>query len=408
MDGLNQTIVMSSPATHQGSILPEPSADLKLHSARLLDVLARRIQDTGPLSFAEYMEAALYEPGLGYYSAGLYKFGAEGDFITAPELGDLFARCLANSFSAVAKQLCAAASSYDFLEIGAGSGALAADLLQQLNPLPQHYLILERSADLREQQRLRIESSCPQLLARVQWLDAPPANFRGIAYANEVIDALPVERFRMHSDAVEQQYVGLQNDKLVLKWKAAGSAVEKAVRELQAELEYPLTDGYESEINLLLKPWLGGLLESMDQGLFLLSDYGYPRPEFYFPERNRGTLICHYRHRAHPDPLLWPGLQDITAFVDFTAVAEAGDGTNGWELAGYTSQADFLLDSGLGEVMQAGALDDFQAQLQLANQIKKLTLPAEMGTRFQFMGFSRGLSGDAIPGFGGIDWRHRL
>jgi len=408
VDGLNQTTAMSSAITNQGPILPEPSADLKRHSSRLLGVLTRRIQDSGPLSFAEYMEAALYEPGLGYYSAGLHKFGAEGDFITAPELGDLFARCLANSFAPVAKELRATADSYEFLEIGAGSGALAADLLQHLNPLPQRYLILERSADLREQQRLRIESSCPHLLDRVQWLDAPPINFRGIAYANEVIDALPVERFRIDSDAVQQQYVELQDGKLVLSWKTAANTVENAVKELQADLAHPLADAYESEINLLLKPWLGGLLESMDQGLLLLSDYGYPRPEFYFPERTRGTLICHYRHRAHPDPLFWPGLQDLTAFVDFTAVAEAGDGINGWELAGYTSQADFLLDSGLGEIMQDGALDDFQAQLQLANQIKKLTLPAEMGTRFQFMGFSRGLSDAGIPGFGGIDWRHRL
>ncbi|MCF6225098.1 MAG: SAM-dependent methyltransferase [Xanthomonadales bacterium] len=399
---------MSFAASTQASILPEPSADLKQHSTRLLDLLKQRIRNNGPLSFADYMEAALYQPGLGYYSAGLHKFGAAGDFITAPELGDLFARCLANTFAPVATQLCAAGPTYEFLEIGAGSGALAADLLQQLDPLPGRYLILERSADLREQQRQRIEARCPQLLQRVHWLDAPPENFRGIVYANEVIDALPIERFRIHNNSVQQQYVGLENECLVTHWQSAGAPVKAAVAQLQSELGYAFVGGYESELNLLLKPWLSGLLESMQQGLLLLSDYGYPRPEFYLPERDQGTLMCHYRHRAHTDPFFWPGLQDLTAFVDFTAVAEAGDGVNGWQLTGYTSQADFLFDSGLAEIMQTEVLDNFRRQLQLAGQIKTLTLPAEMGTRFQFMGFDRGIDAENLPGFGGSDWRHRL
>ncbi len=399
---------MSFPVTNQDSILPEPPADLKQHSARLLEVLSQRIRENGPISFSDYMEAALYEPGLGYYSAGLHKFGSEGDFITAPELGDLFARCLANSFAAVAEQLCAESLSYDFMEIGAGSGALAADLLKFLEPLPQRYLILERSADLREQQRLRIQSQCPELLNRVEWLDAPPKNFTGISYANEVIDALPVERFRINKTEIQQQFVDYDLGKLTLCWKTATDKVSAAVNHLQTELGHALPDAYESEINLLLGPWLAGLLESMDKGLLLLSDYGYPRPEFYLDARNQGTLICHYRHRAHPDPLFWPGLQDLTAFVDFTAVAEAGDGINGWELVAYTSQANFLFDSGLIELMQGEAQDDFQAQLKLAAQIKKLTLPAEMGTRFQFMGFGRDLSHNQIPGFRGSDWLHHL
>jgi len=399
---------MSLTAAIQNPILPEPSADLKQHSSRLLDLLQQRIRNNGPMSFAEYMETVLYQPGLGYYSAGLHKFGAAGDFVTAPELGDLFSRCLANTFAPIATQLCAAGKTYDFLEIGAGSGVLAADLLQQLDPMPARYLILERSADLREQQRQRIQTQCPQQLERVHWLDTPPEDFRGIAYANEVIDALPIERFRIHKDGIQQQFVGLENKQLVTVWQRANESLNAAVIQLQDELGYNFVEGYESEINLLLNPWLGGLLESMDQGLLLLSDYGYPRPEFYLPERDQGTLICHYRHRAHPDPYFWPGLQDLTAFVDFTAVAEAGDGINGWQLSGYTSQAEFLFDSGLAEIMQADALDDFSAQLQLAGQIKTLTLPAEMGTRFQFMAFDRGINTENIPGFGGNDWRHLL
>ncbi len=387
--------------------MPEPTTETKRLSARLVATLTDRINASGALSFAEYMESALYQPGLGYYSAGLHKFGADGDFITAPELGSLFARCLSQNILSVAKQL-PERDSYSVLEIGAGSGVLAADLLNLLEPAPHHYLILERSADLRQQQRLRIEAECPQLLHLVTWIDAPPENFSGVVFANEVADALPVERFRIQQQQVLQQYVGLENQNLKLQWVAASPELKTAVEKLQTDLGEAFADGYESEICLLLKPWLTGLLESLEQGVLLLADYGYPRTEYYHSDRSEGTLICHYRHRAHPDPLYWPGLQDITAFVDFTALAEAGDGSNECELLGYTSQADFLFASGLQEFMLAENTADLKSQLLLSAEVKQLTLPAEMGYKFQFMGFSKGLDNPDIPGFVDYGWLPRL
>lgn len=395
---------MALSAQKQTTILPEPSAELKLHSAKLVTLVQQEIKKNGVIPFAQYMEMALYQPGLGYYSAGLHKFGAAGDFITAPELGSLFAQCLSKNILAVAEKL--TAPEYNILEIGAGSGVLAADLLSLLEPAPQSYLILERSADLRQQQRLKIEAQCPQMLSRVEWLDTPPENFSGIIFANEVADALPVERFRIEQQQVLQQVVDLENESLVLRWTPATTELADAVEKLQLETPSRLADGYESEICLLLKPWLSGLLESLDQGVLLLADYGYPRHEYYHTGRNQGTLICHYRHRAHPDPLFWPGLQDITAFVDFTTLAEAG--TELAQLIGYTTQADFLFDSGLRETLLTASTDDLPAQLKLAAEIKQLTLPAEMGYKFQFMGFSRGLGNTQIPGFKNSSWLHRL
>ncbi len=395
---------MALSAQKQTTILPEPSAELKLHSAKLTTVVQQEIKKNGAIPFAQYMEMALYQPGLGYYSAGLHKFGAAGDFITAPELGSLFAQCLSKNILAVAEKLTAA--EYNILEIGAGSGVLAADLLSLLEPAPQSYLILERSADLRQQQHLKIKAQCPQMLSRVEWLDTPPENFSGIIFANEVADALPVERFRIEQQQVLQQVVDLENESLVLRWTPATTELADAVEKLQLEIPNRLADGYESEICLLLKPWLSGLLKSLNQGVLLLADYGYPRHEYYHSGRNQGTLICHYRHRAHPDPLFWPGLQDITAFVDFTTLAEAG--TELAELIGYTTQADFLFDSGLREILLTESTEDLPTQLKLSAEIKRLTLPAEMGYKFQFMGFSRGLNQPQIPGFSGHGWLPRL
>lgn len=393
----------SSEQTHNYA-LPEPDPTLKLISAELQSLITDRIKQDGALSFADYMESALYQPGLGYYSAGLHKFGTTGDFVTAPELGKLFARCLSQNILAVAEKL--ATTQYSVLEIGAGSGVLAADLLELLEPAPDKYLILERSADLRQQQRQKIEEQCPQMLARVEWLNAPPENFKGIIFANEVADALPLERFRIEENKILQQFVAIKDNSLALQWAPARAELAKAVENLQAEMKAPLADGYESEICLLLRPWLGGLLESLQQGVLLLADYGYPRAEYYHPDRRQGTLICHYRHRAHPDPLFWPGLQDITAFVDFTALAEAG--IEMAEIIGYTSQAEFLFDSGLREILLAESTDDLPTQLKLSAEIKRLTLPAEMGYKFQFMGFSRGLNQPQIPGFNDHGWLPRL
>lgn len=402
-------------------ILPEPPDELKRHSERLRERIAEEIERDGPIPFARFMEMALYEPGLGYYSAGLHKFGREGDFVTAPELGDVFADCLARQVEEIGGVL----GGYDVLEIGAGSGRLAAQLLSNLDvgasfssrQAPRHdesraearsYKILEVSADLRAVQRQTIESIAPDHADRVVWLDKPPDSaWRGVIIANEVADALPVERFRVNGDQVEQICVRLDAGALKFTTRPAPEALEAAVRALG-----PLPDGYCSEINLLLGPWLASVTEHLEKGVALFIDYGYPQHEFYLPERNDGTLIAHYRHRAHDDVLAWPGLQDITAFVDFTALARAGEAA-GLERLGYTSQAMFLMGSGLDHAVQSRLTGDVERDMAVNNEVRQLVMPGLMGEKFQVMALGRNMgrnwSGDTpLRGFSFRDLGERL
>jgi SAM-dependent MidA family methyltransferase len=395
-------------------ILPDPPPSLKAHSTRLIARLADLAGADGTLSFADYMETVLYEPGLGYYSAGLHKLGASGDFITAPELGCLFAGCLANQAAEVAARL---GDDWELLEIGAGTGKLAADLLLALEalggPQPRRYRILERSADLRAVQAQTLAERAPALASRVSWLDQPPVGaWRGMLIANEVIDALAVERFRIAGDGsgVRQIRVAVAPHGLGWAERPAPPALEQAVRAVEADLPEPLPAGYHSELCLNLRPWIDNITRALEQGLALFIDYGYPRREYYRPERREGTLVCQYRHRAHFDPFVFPGLQDISAFVDFTALAEAADAAQ-LEVAGYTSQAMFLIGCGLETL--AGALPELApAQRQaLAHELRELTLPGAMGEKFQCMGLTRGLDHDAEPplrGFALLDLRSRL
>jgi len=322
---------------------PEPSAEALALSERLVAVIRTEIAAAGgSIPFSRYMELCLYSPGLGYYSAGSRKFGAAGDFITAPELSSLFGRCLAQSCASVLAEL----DGGDILEFGAGSGRLAVDILAELEAagqLPGRYCILERSAELRARQQETLRTQLPRLLERVEWLDSlPQADFRGVLLANEVLDAMPVERFRWNGAAVELFHVRCSDagfDWCTVQDDAGETAA--AIQRLAAEAG--LAPGFVSEINMTLAPWVAGIAALLERGAVLLSDYGSARHEHYHPQRSAGTLMCHYRHRAHDDPFLWPGLQDITAHVDFTAVAEAGVAA-GLEVSGYTTQAHFLLD----------------------------------------------------------------
>ena len=392
-----------SRALAAGAGLPEPDPDARAHS----EALSRRIQTEitaagGCISFAHFMQLALYAPGLGYYSAGLHKFGAAGDFVTAPELGTLFARCLALQCLPLLQTLGEA----DLLEVGAGSGALAADLLLALEThgqLPRHYYILEVSADLRARQARRLRERAPHLAARVQWLETlPPQPLRGVVIANELLDALPVERFRIDAQGgVQKLCVAWQDGKFI--WRAVGADADFARRVLSRVATETVPPGYTSEIHLQAEAWLRSLAGHLAAGAILLIDYGYPRTEYYHAQRTDGTLLCHYRHRAHPDPLTLVGLQDITSHVEFTALAEAGTEA-GLTLLGYTSQAAFLLASGITQMTQH---DDAHAQILLAQEIKKLTLPQEMGEVFKVMAFGR----DVEPGMSGFalqDRRGRL
>jgi SAM-dependent MidA family methyltransferase len=386
------------------NILPEPPEELKPISEELCARIRDNLDNDGLMPFSTFMEMALYEPGLGYYSAGLHKLGPSGDFTTAPELGSLFAACLAGQVSQAADEL----GEYDILEIGAGTGRLAADLLQSLpaKQLPSRYLILERSADLREVQRQQIAATTG-LVERVEWLDEPPGqDWRGVLLANEVLDALAVERFRQGENGVEQLCVQAGDTRLGWATRPAPDALEQAVGHIVSDTGRDFQTGYRSEINLHLAPWLQSVTAAMQRGLALFIDYGYPRKEYYLPERSDGTLMCHYRHQAHDDVFFWPGLQDITAWVDFTALAEAADSC-GLEVEGYTSQALFLLGCGLDGLLMNHADNSADGGLALNAQARQLTLPGMMGEKFQVMGLGRGLE---IPprGFSLQDLRHRL
>jgi SAM-dependent MidA family methyltransferase len=340
------------------------------------------------------MELALYAPGQGYYSAGSRKFGAEGDFVTAPELGPTFAECVAQAVAPVFRQL---GDGANFFELGGGSGAFAEAALRHLDALdalPTRYWMLEPSAELRarQQERLR-ESLAPALFARCEWLDGPPeSEWRGLLFANEVLDALPTPRFVIHDGEVFEEHVVVDANGIFLRVdQPADAMLHAAVRHVERDNEAPLPEGYRSEILPQLPYWIqavGGLLKD---GVMLFVDYGYPRREFYLPERSEGTLVCHYRHRAHHDPFFLPGLQDLTAFVDFTALAEAGVNA-GFDLAGYCTQASFLLGNGLQQRLEAIAgIPDEAERYRHHQEIKKLTLPGEMGERFQVMAFQRGI-----------------
>lgn len=396
--------MMLAESILSATTLPEPDVGALAHSECVVAHIRAQIAAAGgAIPFARWMELALYAPGLGYYSAGARKFGAAGDFVTAPELGPLFAECVAEAIAPVLRALGGEAQ---FLEIGGGSGAFAEAALRTfagLDCLPARYAILEPSADLRERQRERLEAKLPEALAaRVAWLDGPPQTpWRGALFANEVLDCLPATRFAVRGGEVYEQYVALDpQDRFIVVDQPADALVAASVRHVERYMRdrggrdrgggASFTDGYRSEILPQLPYWVqavGGLLRD---GVMLFVDYGYPRCEYYLPERRDGTLVCHYRHRAHADPFHLPGLQDLTAFVDFTALAEAGVHA-GFDLAGYCAQASFLLNGLAARAAGFQALTDDVERYRRANEIKRLTLPGEMGERFQAMGFARGV-----------------
>jgi SAM-dependent MidA family methyltransferase len=402
-----QPIRPNGSSRDQAASLPQPSAEALCHSEALTEVIAEQMALAGGrLPFDRYMELALYAPGLGYYSAGSRKLGDEGDFVTAPETSPLFAHALARQ----CRQVLAETGGGDLLEFGAGSGVLAVELLlelERLGTLPERYLIVEISAELKARQRTLVSERLPtELAARVQWLDGLPGHgFRGLVLANEVVDAMPVHRFRIQAKAIYEQCVTRDGTGFALSWEPCSERLAAEIGRLGTETALPVDD-YESEINLRAAPWLGALAERLDAGLVLLIDYGYPRSEFYLPERNRGTLMCHYRHRAHDDPLRYPGLQDITAHVDFTALAEAAL-ESGLAVCGYTTQAFFLFGCGLEQMVAASDPRQVREHMQLMQGVKRLTLPSEMGERFKVLGLSRGI--EQLPiGFSLQDLRGRL
>ncbi|MFO8155694.1 MAG: class I SAM-dependent methyltransferase [Pseudomonadota bacterium] len=388
--------------------LPRPDDDALALSAALVDRIAGAIEAAGgALPFHDYMRRVLYEPGLGYYSAGSHKFGAAGDFITAPEVSPWFGRCLAREAAPVLRAL----DGGDVLEPGAGSGRMAVAVLaelERLDALPEHYRILEVSADLRERQREILTAECPHLLERVVWEEALPEGLRGVVLANEVLDALPVHRFRKTESGPrelavaatpEGGFVEVEQPLDDPRLRAGLATIEEAVGSLPP--------GYESEIGLAAEDWTTALAGSLEAGLILLIDYGFPRHEFYHPQRDGGTLMGHYRHHSHTDPFLYPGLSDLTAHVDFTAIATAA-WEAGLEVAGFATQAHYLLATGLAEAMEDVNPVDQRAQAELARAMRTLTMPEEMGELFKVLALTRGDALPSLQGFALRDMRGRL
>ncbi|GAA4803298.1 class I SAM-dependent methyltransferase [Lysobacter hankyongensis] len=385
--------------------------DAKAHSERLAALIRDQIASNGgALPFWRFMELALYAPGLGYYSAGATKLGEGGDFVTAPELGPLFAECVADALAPV---LAGLGDDAVFMEIGGGTGAFAEAALERLaasHRLPARYAILEPSADLRQRQQARLrERLAPDVFARVEWLQSPVNNrWNGVVFANEVIDALPTSRFAVLDGEIYEEHVALDAaGGFVRQDRPADALLAAAVRHVERQCEHPFKNGYRSEVLPQLPYWVQAVVGGLEAGAMLFVDYGYPRREYYDPRRTDGTLRAFHRHRLADNVFARVGLQDVTVSVDFTALAEAGTSA-GFEFAGYCSQASFLICNGLEQRLQdhEDRSSDEAARYALRQQAKKLTLPGEMGERFQAIGFARKSS--LAHAFLAGDLSHRL
>jgi SAM-dependent MidA family methyltransferase len=377
------------------SALPQPSPEAQAHSDRLRDFILQDIAAQGGwIPFSRFMELALYAPGLGYYSAGALKFGAAGDFITAPELSPLFGRTLARQVADIMAQ-----SAPYVLELGAGSGKLAADILGELERmacLPERYDILEVSADLRQRQQALLHERLPHLAARVHWLDVLPDSISGVLVANEVLDALPVHLLHWTDAGILER--GVMSEGKHFIWQ---ERLPENPMLLQAAEQISVPDDFLGEISLSASGLVGSLCERLQQGVLLFMDYGFGAREYYHPQRAQGTLMCHYRHHAHDDPFFLPGLQDITAHVNFTAVAERAI-DSGAHLLGYTSQAHFLINCGITDLLTEVEPENLRDYLPLSAQLQKLTSPAEMGELFKVMALGKGLD-EPLRGFAAGD-----
>lgn len=387
-------------AQPNSSRLPALDAAAQQHSDALIAHIQRQVQQQGGwISFADYMQMALYTPHLGYYSGEANKFGRGGDFVTAPEISPLFSQALANQLAQVLQ-----ATAGDVLELGAGTGKLAAAVLQRLaalEQLPQHYFILDVSANLRQRQQEYLQSLLPEdLFLRVQWLDRLPEAFTGVVVGNEVLDAIPVHVVEWQAGQWLER--GLSFDQQ-LTWQARPLQDLSLVVDIDSS---QLPDGYISEVCPAATGLIASLANMLQQGVILMLDYGFSAREYYHPQRRQGTLMCHFQHYAHDDPLIYPGLQDITAHVNFTAMAEAAL-AQGIDCAGYTTQAQFLMNCGILQLLQTVPPEDSARYLPMVAAVQKLLSPAEMGELFKVLALSKGLD-EPLLGFVSGDKRHQL
>lgn len=373
------------------SSLPPASEAALAHSRTLQNLIRDRIAaDHGWIPFEEFMNLALYAPGLGYYASGATKLGGGGDFVTAPEMSSLFGQTLARQILQIMQNIDRA----NILEFGAGSGKLAADILLELEQhqsLPENYFILEVSAELRQRQQNWLQQRAPHLFSRIAWLERLPVDFNGIMLGNEVLDAMPVHIVSWRSDQILERGVIWQDDRFAWLERPLDHAELRTIANTLMPCINPHQDPdcvYSSEISLAARYFIRSLADSLRQGVILLLDYGFGCNEFYHPQRRQGTLMCHYRHHAHDDPFYLPGLQDITSHVDFSALHEVA-GRSGLPLAGYTTQAHFLINCGITAILGRTASSDTQHYLPQAQAVQKLISPAEMGELFKVIAFTK-------------------
>lgn len=389
-----------------------PASEIALANCHQLTLAIQEAIHTagGWIPFEQFMNLALYSPGLGYYNGGATKLGEAGDFVTAPEISSLFGRAIARQVMQIAKQM----HSYQILEFGAGSGKLAFDILlalEQLDQLPDKYLILEVSAELRERQRIWLSEQIPHLFSRIEWLHELPVQFQGVILANEVLDAMPVHLVVWQQSQILERGVIWDKDRFGWQDRSIQNvdlfhAAQQLLPIVTAETDWDsFTQHYFSEINLSARYFIKSLAQILQQGLILLIDYGFGSGEYYHPQRHQGTLMCHYRHHVHDDPFYLPGLQDITSHVDFSAITDIAN-SNGLDLMGYTTQAHFLMNCGITEVLIQSATPNSVNYLAQANQLQKLVSPAEMGELFKAIAFSKNIS-ESLIGFNSGD-RSRL
>ena len=369
--------------------LPKPDLLSAEHSKKVAHHIRSKIRKAGgQISFAEFMHEALYSRGLGYYSAGLTKFGRDGDFITAPEISSIFGAVIANQCIEVLNQI----KNGGILEFGAGSGKLAVDILFALDEkksLPRTYNIFEVSPDLIERQKNKLKNDLPHMLDRVNWLSEIPSNFEGVIIANEVLDALPVERFIKRKSGVSQLFVSVKGNEFVWVEEKASDNLVREVSFIEDEIGKSFSLGYQSEINFAARKWISYLETFMKHGVVFLFDYGVSRREYYAADRYDGWIRCHYRHYAHNNPLILPGIQDLTSWIDFSAIAHSAYEA-GLNIMGYQNQSQFLLGGGLeNEILK---ITDYpiDKKIKLLNEIKILTLPSEIGGNFKFMALGKG------------------
>ncbi len=376
--------------------LPLPHSSAIAHSQQLTAQIIQKIAaHHNQIPFADFMHMALYAPGLGYYHVGNQKLGQYGDFITAPEISPLFSYSLAYYLNTLYTHISASLGAY-ILEVGAGSGKMALHLLQYLqqqNSLPEKYYILELSPDLQQKQQHLLQQKLPDIYPRIVWLDTLPQNFKGIILANEVLDAMPVHLLSWQANQLQEKYVSYHHPKQSFYFTDGelSHPLLSQKGEYIASLQHH-TSPYITEVNLLAESWLASIADCLEAGVCIVIDYGFPEQEYYHPDRNTGTLMCHYQHHSHTDPFFYPGLQDITAHVNFTALANTAV-QHAMQVNAFTTQAYFLLGNHLVEFAQQQIATSPSSNIYPISQaVRTLTLAEEMGELFKVLVLSKNIT----------------